>query len=139
MKISVSYEESDVAKALSKIITHSNKEEFIKLLTPMICSSNSAVDYFFKLMIDGTLPEVIPAGTLCRMKIEHLGYGSNKDEIRKKFPDPDDKIVVTIVEFRGYHEYSSYHVHYCNVLPDGSTKQESAYISMKHLEIIEEF
>lgn len=139
MKVQVYYEESDVAKALSKIITDDNKEEFVKLLTPMICSSSYAVDYFFKLMIDGTLPEVIPKGTLCRIGIEYLGYNSNKEAIREKFPDPDDKIVVTIIEFRGYHEYSPYHVHYCNVLPDGSTAQESTWVSIKHLEIIEEF
>ena len=139
MKISVSYEESDVARALSKIITHSNKEEFIKLFTPIVCSNNTTVDYFFKLMIDGTLPEVIPAGTLCRMKIDYLGYGSNKDGIRQKFPDPDDKVVVTVIEFRGYHEYCPYHIHYCNVLPDGSNSQESTWVSIKHLEIIEEF
>jgi hypothetical protein len=47
MKISVTYDDTDVAKALSKIIKDPNAEEFVKLLTPMICGSSQTCDHFF--------------------------------------------------------------------------------------------
>lgn len=138
MKISVNYDDTDIAKALSKIIKDPNSEEFVKLLTPMICSSAQACNYFFKLMLGGTLPDILPKGTLCKLPVNELGYGSNKDEIRAKFADADDKVVVKVKEFRGYHEYSEYEVIYTNVKPNGDTNAEYTYTSTKHLEVIEE-
>jgi len=139
MKISVNYEDTDVAKALGKIIKDSNSEEFIKLLTPMICSSQQATEYFFKLMLGNDLPDIIPNGTLCKIKVDRLGYASNKDEIRKKFADDEDKVVVTVKEFRGYHEYSQYHIEYLNVVSDSIEEKETTYVNAKELEVIEEF
>jgi hypothetical protein len=139
MNVSVNYDDTDVAKALSKIIKDSNAEEFIKLLTPMICSSQQATEYFFKLMLGNTLPDVIPNGALCKIKVDKLGYASNKDEIRKRFADDEDKVVVTVKGFRGYHEYSQYHIEYLNVLSDSTVEKDTNYVSVNSLEIIEEF
>jgi hypothetical protein len=139
MKISVNYEDTDVAKALGTIINHPNKDEFVKLLTPILCGSSDATNYFFKLLIGDTLPEVIPNGTLCKIKVDRLGYSSNKDEIRKKFADDEDKVLVTVKEFRGYHEYSQYHIEYGNVLSDSIVEKDTTYASAKELEVIEEF
>jgi hypothetical protein len=139
MKISVNYEDTDVAKALGKIIKDSNSEEFIKLLTPMICGSQQATEYFFKLMLGNDLPDIIPNGTLCKIKVDRLGYASNKDEIRKKFADDEDKVVVTVKEFRGYHEYSQYHIEYLNVISGSIEQKETTYVNAKELEVIEEF
>lgn len=139
MNISVTYNDSDVAKALERIIKDPNAKEFIKLLTPMICSSHRATEYFFKLMLGNSLPDIIPDGTLCKLKVDRLGYGSNKNWIRERFADEDDNVVVIVKEFRGYHEYSEYHIIYKNVLDNGTTKDESTYVSMNELEIIEEF
>ena len=139
MRISVNYDDTDVAKALGKIIKDSNAEEFVKLLTPMICSSSHACDHFFKLMLGSKLPDVIPNGTLCKVHVANLGYGVNRDAIREKFADDDDKVVVTVREFRGYHEYSEYHIEYTNVLDNGTTKKDSTYVQAKDLEVIEEF
>lgn len=139
MRISVNYDDTDVAKALSKIIKDSNAEEFVKLFTPMICSSSQACDHFFKLMLGNKLPDVIPNGTLCKISVNQLGYGCNKDAIREKFADEDDKVVVTIKDFRGYHEYSEYHIEYTDVLDSGATKKDTNYVQAKDLEILEEF
>lgn len=139
MRISVTYDDSDVAKALEKVIKDPNSQEFVKLLTPMICSNSSAVDYFFKLMLGNKLPDVIPDGTLCKVKVERLGYGSNKEGIRERFADNEDKVIVTVTQFRGYHEYSQYQVSYKNVLDNGTTKDDATYLSTNELEIIEEF
>lgn len=139
MKVSVTYDDTDVAKALSKIIKDSNAEEFVKLLTPMLCGSSQAVDHFFKLMIGNKLPEIIPNGTFCKIKVDRLGYGSNKELIREKFADEDDKITVTVKEFRGFHEYSQYQIEYTNVLDNGTTSKDNNYVSIQELEVIEEF
>jgi hypothetical protein len=139
MRISVNYDDTDVAKALSKIIKDPNAEEFVKLLTPMICTSQHATEYFFKLMLGNKLPDVIPNGTLCKVSVSNLGYGSHKDAIREKFADDDDKVVVTVKDFRGYHEYSEYHIEYTDVLDGGATKKDTTYVQARDLEVIEEF
>jgi len=139
MRISVNYDDTDVAKALSKIIKDPNAEEFVKLITPMICSSSHASGYFFKLMLGNKLPDVIPIGTLCKIPVANLGYGSHKEAIREKFADEDDKVVVTVKEFRGYHEYSEYLIEYTDVLDSGATKKDTTYVQTGDLEILEEF
>ena len=139
MNISVNYEDSDVAKALESIMKHPKKDEFVKLLTPMICQSSYATNHLFKLLIGNELPEVIPSGTLCKITVNNLGYSSNKELIQEKFGDDDGKVTVTIKEFRGYHEYANYNIEYTNVLPNGSTNKDSTYVQGKDLEIIEEF
>ena len=139
MKISVNYDDTDVAKAFSKIIKDLNAQEFVKLLTPMICSSSQACDYFFKLMLGNKLPDIIPNGTLCKISVNDLGYGSHKDAIREKFADENDKVVVTVKEFRGYHEYSEYVIEYTDVLDSGATKKDTTYVQARDLEVIEEF
>jgi hypothetical protein len=139
MRISVTYENSDVAKALGRIIKDPNVEEFVKLITPMICTSQYATEYFFKLMLGNKLPDVIPDGTLCKLSVNSLSYSSNKKAIKERFGDEDGKVVVTIKEFRGYHEYSQYHIEYTDVLDNGTTKRDTVYVQHKDLEVIEEF
>jgi hypothetical protein len=139
MRVTVNYEDTDVAKALSKIIKDSNAEEFVKLLTPILCNSSYGVEHFFKLMIGNKLPDIIPIGTLCKMDVLNVGYGMDKVLTRQKFADQDDKIVVTIKEFRGYHEYSPYIVEYTGVVGTGTTKLDTVYLREDQLEVIEEF
>ena len=139
MKISVNYEDTDVAKALGKIIKDSNSEEFIKLLTPMICSSQQATEYFFKLMIGDKLPDILTDGTLCRMHIINIGYGMDKALTKEKYADSDGCIIVTVKNFRGYHEYSQYHVEYTGIDDKGTVKKDNTYARANELEIIEEF
>jgi len=138
MKISVTYEDSDVAKALGKIIKDPNADQFIKLFTPMICTSQQATEYFFKLMLGNKLPELIPYGTLCKLHINQLGYGSNKEAIKDQFADELGNVIVTVKDFRGYHEYSQYHVEYSNILENGTIKKETTYVQSKDLEVIED-
>jgi hypothetical protein len=138
MKISVTYDDSDVAKALAKIVKDPNAEEFVKLFTPMICTSQHATEYFFKLMIGSKLPEVIPNGTLCKVSVSKLGYGSNKDAIRDQFADEFDKVIVTVKEFRGYHEYSQYHIEFTDITSSGVTKKDTTYVQSVDLEVIED-
>jgi hypothetical protein len=140
MNISVTYDASDVAKALSKIIKDPNAEEFVKLFTPIICGSSQTVEHFFKLMIGNKLPDIIPIGTLCRMPVDSIsGYGVDKELTRQEFADADDKIVVTVIGFRGYHEWSTYAVEYVAAVGKGSNKRDTTYVRTNELEVIEEF
>jgi hypothetical protein len=139
MKISVTYDDTDVAKALSKIIKDQNSEEFVKLLTPMLCNNSQGVDHFFKLMIGNKLPDIIPNGTLCKMYYGNLGYGVDKEATKEKFADQDENVTVTVKEFRGYHEFSPYNVECMVVTTAGLTRLDITYVQAKDLEVIEEF
>jgi len=139
MRVTVNYDDTDISKALSKIIKDSNAEEFVKLLTPILCNSSYGVEHFFKLMIGNKLPDIIPIGTLCKMDVLNVGYGMDKELTKQKFADTDDKIVVTVKEFRGYHEYSPYIVEYTGVVGTGTTKLDTVYLREDQLEVIEEF
>jgi len=139
MKISVNYDDTDVAKALSKIIKDSNSEEFVKLFTPMICGSSQTCDHFFKLMLGNKLPDIIPNGTLCKMYYGNLGYGVDKEATKEKFADQDENVTVTIKEFRGYHEYSPYTIECMVVTASGLNRLDTTCVQTKDLEVIEEF
>jgi hypothetical protein len=136
MRISVNYEDSDVAKALERIIKDPNSEEFVKLLTPMLCGSNNASTWFFKLMLGNKLPEIIPNNTLCYMSVHQLGYGADVKLIENSDLCIDGNVIITIKEFRGYHEWSPYTYEFTNVSLDGNRTQLTAYTNIQHLTII---
>ena len=138
MKIGVTYDETDVAAVLKKIIKDSNSEEFVKLFTPMICQSHNASGWLFKLMIGKDLPKVIPDGTLCKAHVRHLSYSSNKEAILAKYGDQFGKVIVTIKEFRGFHEYSNYIISYTSVDDQGNDESKTTGIGAEDLEVIEE-
>jgi hypothetical protein len=139
MQISVTYDDSDLARALSSMINHPNKEEFVKLLTPLICSSHKGSDYFFRLLIDGKLPNVIPINSLCKVHIKNLGYGVNKEALlQSSLCDDQEKVIARVKDFRGWHEYSQYTIEYSNINKMGQTIKETTYVNSEDLECIEE-
>ena len=138
MNVSVTYDDSDVATALDSIMDHHNTKEFVKLLTPMLCQSSQATTLFFKLMLGNKLPDIIPVGTLCKTHVNNLGYGSYKENIKNKYGDKDGNVIVRVGEFKGYHDYSNYVIHYTNVNDNGSEKKDYTHVQADALEIIEE-
>lgn len=138
MNVSVTYDDSDVATALDSIMDHHNTKEFVKLLTPMLCQSSQATTLFFKLMLGNKLPDIIPVGTLCKTHVNNLGYGSYKENIKNKYGDKDGNVIVRVGEFKGYHDYSNYQIHYTNVSDDGRDRQDYTHVQADALEIIEE-
>lgn len=138
MKIGVTFDETDVATLLKKIIKDDNSEEFVKLFTPMICQSHDATSWIFKLILGKELPEVIPNGTLCKTHVRHLTFSSNKDAILAKYGDENGKVVVTVKEFRGFHDYSNYIINYISIDDQGNDKPDSTSIKAEDLEVIEE-
>lgn len=138
-QISVSYTDTDIAVALESIIDHKNKEEFVKLLTPIIAESHKGTSYFFKLLIGNKLPEVIPSGTLCKIPVHALGYSAHKENIVKSdLIDDLGNVIVTIDAFRSYDAYQNYHVKYTNVLDNGTKELGFCYVESDYLEVIEE-
>lgn len=138
MKVSVTYDETDVAIVLKKIIKDDNAEEFVKLFTPMICQSHDATSWLFKLILGKKLPEIIPVGTLCKTHVRYLSYSSNKDAILAKYGDEFGKVIVTVKEFRGFHDYSNYIITYTAVDDKGNDKPDTTSIKAEDLEVIEE-
>jgi hypothetical protein len=140
MNVSVSYEESDVAKALDSIMEHHNTKEFVKLLTPLLCQNSQATTWFFKLLLGNKLPEVIPNGTLCKISVHHLDYNANKSALLKTdLVDKQDNVIVRVHEFRGWHEHSNYVIKYSNWHQDNDhAYEEKSYVQAYALEVIEE-
>lgn len=138
MNVSVTYDETDVARVLENIIQGPNASEFVKLLTPMICQSSNATKWFFKLIIGNKLPEIIPNGTLCKIQINNLGYSSNKVNIRNKYGDENSCVIVSVRDFMGYHEYSNYKIDFTNVDDNGNDSRDYTSVQADHLEVIEE-
>ena len=140
MNVSVSYEESDVAKALDSIMEHHNTKEFVKLLTPLLCQNSQATKWFFKLLLGNKLPEVIPNGTLCRILVQDLDYNANRSALlRSNLVDDNDKVIARVHEFRGWHEHSNYVIKYSNWHQDNDhAYEEKSYVQAYALEVIEE-
>ena len=140
MKISVQFEDSDLHKVLSDMIVHPNKEEYLKLLVPILCESHKASDWFFRLHMGKSLPDVIPSGTMCYIKVNSLGYDSNKNLIRSStLCNEQDKVICRVKEFKGYHNYSMYTVAYTNIRDDGEHYEATTSVDDESLDPIEEF
>jgi hypothetical protein len=138
MKVAVTYDDSDIAIALQKIIKDSNSAEFVKLLTPMLCQSSNASTWFFKLMLGNKLPDIIPIGTLCKINVNSLGYGANKAALLSIYADEQDRIVATVKEFKGFHDYSEYSISYINIDQNDKDIQDWTVVRGSDLEVIEE-
>ncbi len=139
MSISINFDEIDITKMFESIIQHHNKEELIKLLTPIIYASAEGSKYFIKLMNFGKLPEIIQNGTLCKIDVSYISYGESRELLKNNnLIDIDDNIIVTIDEFRGFHEYSPYCVKYRAVKKNGDFYTEKTYASSDKLSVIDD-
>jgi hypothetical protein len=141
MKISVQYDETDVHALLKQLITHENAEQFINLLTPLICESHKAGDWLFKLHLGKSLPPVLPINTLCYIGLANLAYSANKKGIEEQgLMNPDGFVICKIVEFKGFHGYNEYYVSYTDVDPITEEKKEAkCHVSHYDLTVIDEF
>ena len=140
MNVQVTYDDSDVAKALESIIEDPNWKEFVSLLTPLLCQNSQATTWFFKLKLGNKLPEVIPNGTLCKMLVNNLDYNANRNALMNThLVDNECRVIVRVKEFRGWHENYNYIVRYTNIHNDhGGEYEESSYAQVESLEVIEE-
>lgn len=140
MNISVTYDDTDIAKALKLIVNHPNSEEIVKLITPMLCDTSKGAQYFMKCLIGKSLPDVLPVGTLCKIKVDGLGYSAERDNIRNSdLADDNGCVIVTVKEFKGYHGYTNYEISYTNILDSGVRQNATSQVNLDYLEQIKEF
>jgi len=139
IKTHIQFDETDVAKILEKVITGDNKEEMVKLLTPMICEDNNSVELLTKVYIGHTLPKVIPEGSFCYINYDYIGYVSQtKLQLFKNNCDENNMLVGIVGEFRGYHK-EIYKVIFKLKDDYGNIVEEYSYIRKDHIEVIKEF
>jgi len=139
MSISINFDETDITKMFESIIQHHNKEELIKLLTPLLCTSSEGSKYFIKLMHFGKLPEIIQNGTLCKIDVSYVSYGESRELLKNNnLIDIDNNVVVTVDNFRGFHEYSPYCVKYRAIKENGDFYTETTYVASDKLNVIDE-
>ena len=140
MKIQVNFEDTDVYNVLSAMINHPNKEDYLKLLVPLVCDSQRATEWFFRLHMGTKLPEPLQESTLCYLKVNDLPYDANKNELRKSsLVNDQDQIVCRVKQFRGFHSYGNYTIVYTNILSDGSHQETVGAVDGTYLIPIEEF
>jgi hypothetical protein len=124
---------------LDKVIIGDNREEMIKLLTPIICEDNNSVELLTKVYIGHPLPKVIPEGSFCHVNYDDLGYISNN--LKQLYMDNRDKnnmLVGKVGDFRGYHK-DMYKVTFRLTDINGNTVEEYNYIRSCQIEVIKEF
>jgi hypothetical protein len=139
MEIMVKYTQTDVAKVLSQLIVHPNAEEIVKLLSYQVGTSSEATNHLFKLHIGYKLFEIIPTGTLCYLHHSYLTYQANMQEMKDAgLINEDGLTIVTVKDFRGYHESSNYSIVFTNI--NGLSRVETiSWCKHSDLKIIEEF
>lgn len=138
MLISVNYVDSDVAVLLRKLINDDNSEDYVKLLTPLICGNSRVIQHLFKLSIGKKLPEIVPKGTICKININHI-YSGNKKAIKERFADAEDKILAVVVDFNGYHDYFDYKIKIQDINENDVAEDLIINVDGEKLEIVEEF
>lgn len=139
MDIMVKYNETDVAKLLSQLIVHPNAEEIVKLLAYQVGTSHEASTHLFKLHIGNKLFEIIPTGTLCYLHHNCLAYQAYAQEMKDAgLINEDGLTIVTVKDFRGYHESSNYSIAYTNII-NGERVETISWCKHDDLKIIEEF
>ena len=140
MKISVTFEDTDIHKLLEGIISHPNKKELVKLLTPLLCDYSKAAEWFLKVSMGKKLPEVLVPGTLCYINIRYLGYDANKDAIRNSdLANENEEVICKVKEFRGFHNYAEYSIEFTNIDENGVRKKAYTNTDPTNLTVIEEF
>lgn len=139
IKTHIQFDETDVAKILEKVITGNNRQEMIKLLTPIICEDNNSVELLTKVYIGHPLPKVIPEGSFCHVNYDNLGYiSNNKQQLYLDNRDENNMLVGKVGEFRGYHK-DMYKVTFRLSDQSGNVVEDYSYIRSYQIEVIKEF
>ena len=139
MNINIKFDETDLALALKSVIKHSNQKEMINFFSHMIGESNKASQWFFKLTLGNSLPEILPNGSLCKISVKDLTYGISLDKLLdSNLTDSDGYCVVKITEFRGFHAYSEYTVEFTNIDVSDIRSKSTASVSFDKLILIED-
>jgi hypothetical protein len=139
MDIMVKYNQTDIAKVLSQLIVHPNAEEIVKLLAYQVGTSSDATNHLFKLHIGHKLFEIIPTGTLCYLHHSCLTYQANVQKMEDAgLINEEGLTIVTVKDFRGYHESSNYSIIFTNI-ESHSRVETTSWCKHSDLKIIEEF
>lgn len=139
ISIYVEYEDSEIAKSLETIIKSPYKKDFVKLLTPMLCTNDTALKVFTKIFTGNGLKDPIPNNTTAYIKLDNFGWGVDLDEIRNRnLVREDDTILVTITKFCGYHTPFQYEITYPCV-KDGKNSTKTTTVKEQDLIIFKEF
>ena len=139
-KINLELNETDLYNALKSIIKHANADEIAKVLSYCIGYSNTASSIFFKTYLGDVAPIVLPEGTMIKVDASRISYKAQVDKMKEKgLLDEAGNCTAIIKEFRGFHDSTTYYLSFTNVNDDGSTYQDTGFISYKDIiEVIQD-
>jgi len=137
--IHVKFTNDDIHYILNEMINHPMKEEFLKLLVPLISESHKASEYFIKIHSGHKLYKPIEPGRICYVSIDALDFDANKKELKEsRFNNGKDEILCRVIDHNGYHLYRNTQISYINVYPDGKESEKISQVEVKELTVVED-
>jgi len=132
-KIHLALEDTDLFNCLKGIINHPNGDEIAKVLTYSIGPSPEASALFFKTYFGDIAPEILPPGTLLKVKADNLGWGVDVDKMKADgLLDANGNATVIVKEFRSFYDISTYHIRYTDIV-EGKPEEKIGFLNYKDI------
>lgn len=133
IKIQLQLEDTDLFNCIKGIIEHPNGDEIARVLTYTIGNSPEATTLFFKTYFGDIVPTIHLPGTILKVKPGSLGWGVDADKMKADgLLDTNGNATVIIKEFRGFHDSSTYYVHYTELV-NGEPKEQTSFLNYKDI------
>ncbi len=133
-KIHLALEDTDLFNCIESIIDHPNSAEIAKVLTYSIGFSTEASSLFFKSYFGDISPDILPPGTIVKVKAENLGWGIDTAKMKADaLLDCNGNAAVIITDFKGFHSEATYYVRYTELDSAGTPQEKTGFLNYKDI------
>lgn len=133
-KIQLQLEDTDLFNCIKSIIQHPNGDEIAKVLTYTIGNSPEASSLFFKTYFGDISPDILPPGTIVRVKAENLGWGIDTAKMKADaLLDANGNATVIITDFKGFYSEATYYVRYTELDSAGTPQEKTGFLNYKDI------
>jgi hypothetical protein len=133
-KIHLALEDTDLFNCIKSIIDHRNSAEIAKVLTYTIGLSSEASSLFFKTYFGDIAPEVLPVGTIVKVKAEDLAWGIDAAKMKADaLLDTNGNATVIITDFKGFYDTATYYVRYTELDSAGTPQEKTGFLNYKDI------
>jgi hypothetical protein len=133
-KIHLALEDTDLFNCLKGIINHPNGDEIAKVLTYSIGPSPEASTLFFKTYFGDVAPEILPPGTLLKVKADNLAWGIDIAKMKADaLLDANGNATVIVKEFRSFHDLSTYYITYTELDIQNNPQEKTGFLNYRDI------
>jgi hypothetical protein len=134
IKIHLALEDTDLFNCIKSIIDHPNSAEIAKVLTYSIGFSTEASALFFKTYFGDIAPDILPVGTIVKIKAEDLGWGIDTAKMKADaLLDANGNATVIITDFKGFSSEATYYVRYTELDSAGKPQEKTGFLNYKDI------